>query len=232
MPMSFKPQILFEDLHLLCINKPAGLLSIRDGYDPSLPYVSKLLEPHYGRLWIVHRLDRETSGVFLLARSRASHRALSEAFEGRQVHKAYHAIIIGCPPWEEYQADLPLKIDADRRHRTLVQPAGGKPAQTIFRVIHSVAQYTLLEAMPLSGYTHQIRAHLLALGFPILADTLYSMPPRQISDLATSQAVISRLALHAYQLDFVHPVTGQQMHLTAPYPDDFRAALKYLSLTP
>ncbi len=232
MQMSLEPEILFEDSHLLCINKPAGLLSIRDGYDPSLPYVSKLLEPHYGRLWIVHRLDRDTSGVFLLARSSPIHKDLNSAFEGRQVHKTYHAIVTGCPPWEEYQADLPLKIDADRRHRTLVHPVGGKPAQTRFRVIHSVSEYTLLEACPFTGYTHQIRAHLLALGFPILADALYSLPPHQDSNRASSQALISRLALHAYRLDFVHPVTRQEMHLTAPYQEDFRVALEKLSLTP
>ncbi len=229
--MSFEPKVLYEDPHLLCINKPAGLLSIRDGYDPSLPYVTRLLEPQFGRLWIVHRLDRGTSGVFLLARSPASHKALNTAFEGRQVRKTYRAIISGCPAWEEYQADLPLKINADRRHRTLVNPVSGKSAQTHFKVIRSAPEYTLLEARPLTGYTHQIRAHLLALGFSILGDTLYSLPPRQDVNLTAPQTAISRLALHAYRLDFPHPVTGQPMHLTAPYPDDFQHALEKLFLT-
>ncbi len=230
--MFFEPEVLYEDPHLLCINKPAGLLSIRHGYDPALPYVTSLLEPHFGRLWIVHRLDRETSGVFLLARSPASHKAMNTAFEARQVHKTYHAIVAGRPPWDNYLADLPLKIDADRRHRTLVVPVGGKPAQTRFTVLYAESSCSLLEACPLTGYTHQIRAHLLALGFPILADMLYTLPPRHDSSLASPHAVIPRLALHAYQLDFPHPVTGQQLHLAAPYPEDFREALHKLSLVP
>jgi RluA family pseudouridine synthase len=227
--MTYDPDILYEDPFLLCINKPAGLLSIRDGYDPHLPYVSALLEPRYGKMWIVHRLDRETSGVFLLARSPESHRLMNEAFEGRQVHKAYHAIALGHPTWDYKQANFPLKVDADRRHRTLVRPSGGKPAQTNFRVIKSSDNYTLLEAQPLSGYTHQIRAHAFALGFPILADSLYSLG-KQFLKSGETQAAISRLALHAYTLEFRHPITGLDMRLTAPYPDDFRSALGVLSL--
>ncbi len=229
--MPFEPVVLYEDAQLLCINKPSGLLTIRDGYDPTLPYATRLLEPQFGRLWIVHRLDRGTSGVFLLARSPASHKAMNAAFAGRQVHKTYHAIIPGCPPWIEYPADFPLKIDADRRHRTLVDPVNGKPAQTRFRVLRSASEYSLLQACPLTGYTHQIRAHLLALGLSILGDDLYASLPRRDSKSASPPAVISRLALHAYQLEFLHPVTGQQMLLTAPYPDDFQDALAKLSLS-
>src|SRR5512139_1769253 len=111
--MTFDPEILYADPYLVCINKPAGLLSIRDGYDPSLPYVTGLLEPRFVRLWIVHRLDRETSGVFLLARTKESHKELNTAFVDRRIHKVYLAIVYGCPTWEEYLADLPLKIDGD-----------------------------------------------------------------------------------------------------------------------
>ncbi len=228
--MTFDPQVLFEDQHLLCINKPAGLLSIRDGYDPNLPYVFGLLEPRFGKLWIVHRLDRETSGVLLLARTPESHKLLNAAFEGRQVHKTYHAIVHGRPPWEETQADLPLKVDADRSHRTLVHPSGGKPAQTSFRVLKSGHDFTLLEAHPLTGYTHQIRVHLLALGFPILSDPLYTQGSRAQNSSET-QSLIPRLALHAYLLEFQHPITGVVLRLMAPYPQDFLHALQVLSLS-
>ncbi len=231
--MTLDPQVLYEDPQLLCINKPAGLLSIRDGYDPGLPYVTRLLEPRFGKLWIVHRLDRDTSGVFLLARSPEVHKSLNSAFEGRQVHKTYHAIILGHPSWEEMRASMPLKVNADRQHRTLVSPTGGKPAQTNFRMVKSNGDYSLVEAQPSTGYTHQIRAHLLALGFPILADPLYSPFPRQPAAPAENQSsIISRMALHAYRLEFVHPITALEMQLIAPYPDDFLNALRALSLAP
>ncbi len=232
MNMSFDPQILYEDSYLLCINKPAGLLSIRDGYDLSLPFVTKLLEPSFGKLWVVHRLDRDTSGAFVLARLPEIHRALNTAFEGRQVHKIYHAIVKGRPAWDEYLADLPLKIDGDRRHRTIVHPAEGKPAQTEFKVINSNNEFSLIEAHPLSGYTHQIRAHLLALGFPILADPLYASPGQHPHKSSLAPPPINRLALHAFQLDFQHPVTGRELQITALYPDDFRQVLISLSLSP
>ncbi len=228
--MIFEPQIIYEDQFIVCINKPAGLLSIRHGYDPTLPYVTRLLEPRYGRLWIVHRLDRDTSGIMVLARTRESHTSLNDAFEKRQVRKTYHAIVNGHPDWEEHMADLPLRINGDRSHRTVINPLLGKPAQTIFRVLKSSPDFSLVEARPLTGYTHQIRAHLLALGFPIIADLLYSPQSRPQPISVSHNLPISRLALHAYCLDFRHPATGEEMHMTAPYPADFLNALKALSL--
>ncbi len=218
-------EVLFEDQYILCINKPAGLLSIRDGYDPSLPYVTSLLEPRYGRLWVVHRLDKGTSGLFLLARTKESHASLNTAFEHRQVHKTYHAIVVGRPPWEEFIADAPLKIDGDRNHRTVVDRLNGKPAQTKFRVLKRFGDYSLIEASPLTGYTHQIRAHLLHSGFPILADPLYTPHLEKSGVKAIPDLPIQRLALHAFALDFRHPVSSLDLHLVAEYPEDFQNAL-------
>jgi tRNA pseudouridine32 synthase / 23S rRNA pseudouridine746 synthase len=230
----FLPEVLYEDEFLLCINKPAGLLSIRDGYDPLLPHALSILTPHYGSLWIVHRLDRETSGSYILARTAQAHRALNIAFGDRQVHKIYHAIVRGTLTEDEKMISFPLKVNGDRRHRTTINQISGRPAQTKIRGLRSSGGYTLVEAQPLTGYTHQIRAHLLAIGVPILADRLYSLPARLAGSTKTAYVIsnlpISRLALHAYEIDFTHPITNLPIKIIAPYPLDFTEALNKLDL--
>jgi len=224
-------EIVYQDEFLLAINKPAGLLSIRDGYDASLPYPSKLLEKEFGRLWVVHRLDRGTSGILLLARTPECHRALNDAFESRRVKKLYHAIVAGSPAWSEFLAEMPLLVNGDRRHRTVISPGRGKPARTGLLVLQRGRLYTLVEAHPFTGYTHQIRAHLSALGIPILSDPLYGAPSKSLSSPVQDNLCpvpITRLALHAWTIEFVHPFTSLYMSLSAPYPDDFKSALEQI----
>lgn len=216
------PEVLWVDAVLLVINKPAGLRSLPDGYDPSQPYVRRLLEPHYGRLWMVHRLDKETSGVLVLARSAAAHRALNTQFEQHLAHKTYHALVSGIPEWETTTVRLPLRPNGDRRHRTVVDQSSGKPAVTNLRLLQRYSSTCLVEAQPETGRTHQIRAHLAAAGLPILGDALYGAPPLPGLPLET-------LALHAYSLELAHPVSGLPLHLAAPYPPAFQSALQWLS---
>lgn len=103
--------VLFQDNFLLAINKPPGLLSLPDGYDPNLPHLRSLLEPQYGPLWVLHRLDRDTSGVILLARDTQTHRAMNGQFEKHQVVKTYHALVQGSPEWHEKDVTLRLRPD-------------------------------------------------------------------------------------------------------------------------
>lgn len=228
------PDVLFEDENLLAINKPAGVLTIQDGYDAEKPYLSRMLSEHYGRLWVVHRLDRDTSGVLLFARNPQTHRALSLQFEHRQVRKIYHLITFGNLPQEEVEVNLPLKVNADRRHRTLVDDLWGKPASTIFRILQPLDRgFLLLEAQPISGYTHQIRAHLSTLGLQILGDELYKphpLPPnRPIYPLPPDSPATPRIALHAFALSFHHPwLPEKEITLMAPYPSDFVSLLESL----
>lgn len=218
--MLFSPEwIISEDDFLLVINKPSGLRSIPDGYDPQLPSLNKILEKHYGKLWVVHRLDKDTSGIMIFARTRTAHQIINRQFENRQILKFYHAITVGQPTWDQYRCDLPLRVNGDRKHRTVVDEKCGKPATTAFQLIARLSQYySLISASPLTGYTHQIRTHLAAIGFPILFDNLYS-PPQLISPSPDLES--PRLALHASQIRFAHPADGAPVEFSAPYPSDF-----------
>jgi RluA family pseudouridine synthase len=229
--------VVWSDEWLLAVNKPAGLPTLPDGYNRQALHVKSVLEPLYGRLWIVHRLDKETSGILLLARSADAHRQLNIQFESHQVHKIYHALTAGAPQWQEALADQPLLPDGDRRHRTIVDWQGGKPAQTRLRVLERFAGYSLVEAQPLTGRTHQIRAHLAALGYPLVADSLYGnsrglllseLKPGFCKGRTGECALIRRLGLHAWQISFNHPSSGERQSIQAGYAKDFAGALRQL----
>jgi RluA family pseudouridine synthase len=212
--------ILFLDEHLLVVDKPAGLPTLPDGYDKSAPCLINLLKQQYDRVWVVHRLDKETSGVIVLARSAQIHRALNLAFESREVRKVYDAIVLGVPHWTEYTIDLPLRPDGDRRHRSVIDRQRGKPAVTRLRVVERFTQHALIEARPETGRTHQIRAHLAAIELPLAGDALYGG-----KDTA---ALITRTALHARAIELEHPATHEPLHVEAPYPRDFARAVQQL----
>ncbi|MBN1640671.1 MAG: RluA family pseudouridine synthase [Anaerolineae bacterium] len=223
--------ILSWDEAIVVVDKPAGLLVIRGGYVQD-PYLTQLLEPTFGRLWVVHRLDRDTSGVLVLARSAAAHRALNAQFEQRRVHKVYHALVVGAPTWTEQTVDLPLRRDGDRRHRTVVDLLRGKHAVTRFRVLERFGCCALVEALPMTGRTHQIRAHLAALGLPLAGDPLYHVPRDHPAASAAGGGaqppLIARTALHALALTFYHPSSGEETTCRAPYPADLSAAIDRL----
>jgi len=216
--------IIFEDSALLVIDKPTGLLSIPDGYDAAKPHLRGVLEPQYGRLWIVHRLDKDTSGVLVLARNAAAHRELNLQFFNHQIQKTYHALVIGIPEWDEKIVNAPLRANIGRRKRTVVDPKRGKTALTEIRVLERFRDHSFVEIHPKTGRTHQIRAHLYYLGYPILSDPLYGD--------GTQTALIHRLALHARSLTFQHPLTREPKTFPVPYPDDFATALQKLNSPP
>jgi RluA family pseudouridine synthase len=219
--------VLYSDEALLVINKPAGLPTLPDGYDPDAPHVASILSPEYGAVWIVHRLDRETSGVLVLARSREGHRALNMQFDSHLANKLYHALVVGDPGWDEL---------------TVVDPGEGKPSVTHLRVLERFGKYTLVEARPETGRTHQIRAHLASTGHPIVADPLYGDGKalylsefkagfKQEKEGAAERPLLARVGLHARSLEIAHPLTGEMLRFEAPYPKDFTAALNQLRKT-
>jgi RluA family pseudouridine synthase len=217
------PMIIFEDEHIIGVNKPAGLLTIPGGFSSGTPDLKTILEKQRDEIWVVHRLDKDTSGIVLFARSAEVHRHLNLQFDQREISKEYRAIVYGVPRWKNDTVSQNLLVDGDRSHRTIASTLG-KPARTDFEVLHRFPCFSYLAAKPHTGLTHQIRAHLAYLGFPILQDALYAKKEL----LPEDTWIINRMALHAYQITFSHPVTGKVMILTAPIPPDFRTALDQL----
>ncbi|MEI7848397.1 MAG: RluA family pseudouridine synthase [Chloroflexota bacterium] len=212
-----KRLILYEDADILIVNKPASLSVLPDGWDPDSPYLFKLLQERFPELMIAHRLDKVTSGVMVFARNPEAHRNLNMQFERHTAQKIYHALVVGIPKWDEHNAKHKLRINVGHSHRTVIDNGQGKPAETHFKVIKRFQRYALLEAIPATGRTHQIRVHAMALGLPLLGDTLYSSPATEL---------IERPALHAQSLTIQHPGNDEVMTFTAPYPPDIRDVLE------
>ncbi len=220
-------EILHIDSAIIVLNKPAGLPVLPDGWEKDAPYLVRMLEEQYGSgssssgqgIWIVHRLDKVTSGVMVFARTAEAHRDLSMQFEKHNAGKIYHAVLVGVPAWDEKMAKHPLRVNVGHKHRTAVDLRDGKPSETTFKILERYAAHSLIEAQIMTGRTHQIRAHAYALGYPLLGDTLYSAPKTD---------VIARPALHAYTLTLLNPENGQRSTFTAPYPPDFSKALERL----
>jgi len=220
LPPSVIP-VLYVDDHLLVVSKPAGLPSLVDGYNREAPYLTGILKETYPALWVVHRLDRQTSGVIVFARTAAAHRDLNTQFEQRRAVKTYHALVQGLPAWDSRSIRLPLRADGDRRHRTVVDHQRGKPAETDLLVLERFDQVALLRATPHTGRTHQIRAHLAAVGHPIVSDPLYG---------GAELSGLPRLGLHAYSLRLFHPGSKGEMEFIAPYVEDMVQAIDSLRL--
>ena len=212
-------KILFQDQQLIVIDKPAGLSVLPDGWEKDSEYLVKILEEQYDKVFIVHRLDKITSGVMVFARDAETHRALNIQFENHDAQKAYHAIVEGNPKWEEKVAKHPLRANVGHKHRTMVDDRNGKPSETRFRVIKRYPEAALIEAKPMTGRTHQIRVHAYALGHPLVEDVLYG---------ATDIYGIPRPMLHAQTLSFIHPVTKERVKYSAPHPDELEEALKII----
>jgi RluA family pseudouridine synthase len=204
---------------MLVVDKPAGLPALVDGYHAEAPYLIGILQEKYDPLWVVHRLDKDTSGVIVFARTAEAHRALNIQFESRQTEKVYHALVVGTPDWNEKVVRIPLRPDGDRRHRTVVDSRGGKPSVTGLRVLECFQDHALVEAVPRTGRAHQIRAHLAALGHPIAGDGLYG---------GGEVGGLGRMWLHACSLKLRHPITGEEMGFRAPYPEDLERAIERL----
>lgn len=228
--------VLWEDPALLVINKPAGLPTLVDGYNPDLPFLVKLLKKFYDPLWVVHRLDRDTSGVIIFARNPEAHRNLNDQFARHETRKTYHGLVSGTPESTEINISLPLRPNGDRRHRTVVDHQRGKPSSTTLTILESYTNHALVQAVPLTGRTHQIRAHLASIGHPLVNDTLYGGHKLLLSELKpgtqnennSDKLLLDRIGLHAFSLQVIHPDTGKLLHFTAPYPKDFEAVIRCL----
>jgi len=210
--------ILYEDKHLIAISKPAGMVTHPAPGHPSGTFVNALLyhcktlpDTHALRPGIVHRLDKDTSGVLVAAKTAETHCHLVEMFSSRQMIKHYRALCIGNPG--SRTIDAPLKRHPTKRQEMHVDPTG-KPAISICRVLESKGELSWVDIQLITGRTHQIRAHLKHVGTPILGDPVYGRPSTNAKYKATRQM------LHAHTLSFSHPITGEPLLIKAPLPLD------------
>ena len=236
--------LIYADEDMIAVNKAAGLLVAADRWDIEAPRLDLLIQkelpqiaPLCQKLYAVHRIDKDTSGILLYALNAEAHRALNTAFQDREIKKTYRLLIHGRVQEEQFTVDLPLRADGDALHRTIVDKRRGKEAITHFTVLETFRQFSLLEARPVTGRTHQIRAHLAAAGYPIVCDSLYGsgkpvllseLKQRWRGDVYAEQPLIRRLALHAYQLEGLHPRTREPFSFTAEYAKDFKSTVHQL----
>jgi 23S rRNA pseudouridine1911/1915/1917 synthase len=185
---------------------------------------------------IVHRLDKDTSGLLVVAKTDAAHAALSAAIAARQVRREYTAIVCGRMAGDGGRIDAPIGRSPTHRKRMAVRPRGGKPAVTDYRVRERLAAWTLLDLQLQTGRTHQIRVHLAAQGHPVFGDPTYGGRTSQLTQLGNPLRVqarralerLPRQALHATRLQFRHPVSGIELQFESPLPEDIAAALALL----
>ena len=209
-PVSDEFTLLYADSSLLVANKPSRLLSVPGRGAEKQDCLIRRVQTEYPDALIVHRLDYDTSGLLVLARGKAMHRALSILFQERQVEKRYVAVVDGRMDNEAGEVNLPLIVDWPNRPRHIVDFSMGKPSLTLYRVLayDAAGHSTRVALTPETGRTHQLRVHMQSLGHPILGDTLY----------ATEQALAKadRLQLHAEFLSFAHPETGETLSFDCP----------------
>ncbi|MCQ2594087.1 MAG: RluA family pseudouridine synthase [Treponemataceae bacterium] len=229
---------IFHDDYIVVLNKASGILTAQDRYDADAPRLDIAAKEEFGKLYAVHRIDKDTSGAVVYARNAEAHKALSMAFEHRKVEKIYHALVWGRPLWEETSSNKRLLVNGDQRHRTIIS-RNGKESVTYFKNLGSCGPYSWIEARPKTGRTHQIRCHLHDMGLSIVCDPLYSgnQKPVRLSDLKRSwhgdvyeeRPLLNRLALHAWKITLPHPQTGEMVTFTAPYSKDLDATRNQLA---
>ncbi|HEX2251908.1 MAG TPA: RluA family pseudouridine synthase [Thermoanaerobaculia bacterium] len=232
--------VLFADEHLLVVDKPAGLAVHPGAGRPTGTLVHRLLHRYPevagvggpGRPGIVHRLDKDTSGVMVVARTAQAYRALTRSFAARDVDKAYLAVVYGLPE-ATGRVEAPIGRHPQHRVRMAVRPEG-RPAISTWRRVATGPGVALLEVGIETGRTHQIRVHLKSVAHPLVGDPLYGahrwkeLPGRRQALLRD----FPRPALHAWRLAFAHPVTGGRVAVTAPVPEDLRGLWEGVSQGP
>jgi 23S rRNA pseudouridine1911/1915/1917 synthase len=253
-PENLPVTILYEDDALVVVSKPAGMV-VHPGRGSSRGTLTAALQFHFDQLsdvagrhrpGIVHRLDRDTTGVILIAKDNQVHQRIAAQFERREVKKQYHAIVRGSPQLDSDFIRTWMTTHPKVRERMMVCPRGGdaREAVTFYRTAERFGRYSLMELHPQTGRTHQLRVHMLHLGHPIIADKLYlGVSEFRQSDVAhashgqlsaahastsASPVLISRQALHAFRLTIRHPTSGETMQFEAPWPEDFQRTVEAL----
>lgn len=238
--------VLYEDDAIVVVNKPANMV-VHPGRGNSSGTLTAALQFHFDKLsdiagrhrpGIVHRLDRDTTGVILIARDNQVHHRLSKQFEERTVAKQYRAIVRGIPEMEADFITTHVCVHTRAREKMMVCSPGGRSreAVTFYETAEKFGRYAFVNLHPKTGRTHQLRVHMQHIGTPIVADRAYIGEDRFttghiVGQPMTGDTLIARQALHAFRLTIAHPVTGKEMTFEAPLPPDFQVALRALRAT-
>lgn len=229
------PEIIFENDFFVAVNKPSGLLSIPDRLGQELS-LKDILKSRYDQIFTVHRLDKDTSGIIVFAKDEASHKQLSQLFEGREVEKFYLGLVHGKLMNEDGSIDAAI-TEHPGKNGKMITHVKGKPALTDYHVLESFRLYTWLQFQIHTGRTHQIRVHMQHIGHPIVCDDIYGDPsPILLSalkkkfklskDAEQERPLMNRLALHSHKLSFTF--NEEKFNLEAEIPKDLRAMLAQL----
>ncbi|MBI5324052.1 MAG: RluA family pseudouridine synthase [Ignavibacteriae bacterium] len=229
--------IIYEDEFILILNKQSGCLTIPDRYDKSAINLYEVLTKKYSKIFTVHRLDKDTSGVIIFAKDADTHKNLNQQFQDLKVKKIYHAILRGNVQKDEIEIDIP--ITEDLRQKGKMKPSvRGKNSLTVLKVIERFRNSTLVELNLVTGRHHQIRIHCAAIGHPLLVDELYGNSVEfKVSSLKRNykikkgtdeKAIISRITLHSFAIEFEHPDNHKIVIYNAEYPKDFSAVIEVL----
>lgn len=224
-PVPMALDIVFEDEHLLVVNKSAPLACIPSSLAPGEPVLAAGLLHHLGpgaALHLVNRLDRGTTGLLAVAKSAYIHELLRRKLHTGGFQRTYLAVCTGAPEPEAGRIDVPVGRAPGSAIARRTGPEG-KPAVTDYRTLYRAGAFSLVELTPRTGRTHQLRVHMASIGCPLAGDWLYGVE---------DPALIGRPALHAWRLELVHPVTGETLRLEAPPPDDIRLLLGAIELWP
>ena len=229
--------VMLEDAHLIAVNKPAGL-AVHGGSGVSFGVIEQIRQsmPHASEFELVHRLDRETSGILLVAKKRSALKHLQTQFRERSTDKTYLALVRGIWPQRQKVIDLPLQkflltngdgSEGERRVRVVApHDPQGMRAITLVKVARLLGDYTLLEVTIKTGRTHQIRVHLASLGHPILGDDKYG---DYDLNKALQKTGLRRMFLHAWKLQFRHPASGELVALNAPLPPELQSFIDHVA---
>ncbi len=230
-------ELLHEDEELIIVNKTSGLLSIPDRFDATRPNLLAQLKERFGEVYVVHRLDRETSGVLCFAKNEAAHKHLSQQFEERSVEKIYYALVEGRLS-EEGEINKAIAPHPYIKGKMITQKRG-KASLTLYKSLEYFRNHTLAEANIKTGRMHQIRVHFADINHPLAIDSVYgrksafllSEIKRKRYKLGREQEerpLMSRTSLHAHRLQLTHPSTGERLQFEASLHKDFNAVLKQL----
>jgi RluA family pseudouridine synthase len=241
--------VLYEDEHVLALDKPSGLLTSPDRYDLARPNLLTLLhtgiaeakpwarERNLAYLMNAHRLDSETSGLLLLAKSKPVLIGLVNMFGAEKPSRKYLALAQGNPKEDRFEVEAKLEAHPAKLGFFHVNPKSGKRARTVFQVQEKFSQHTLLKCEAVTDRTHQIRVHLRYAYLPLVGDQAYGGKPLWLSSLKqqyrlkgdrSERPLLARPALHSEEISLPHPVTGDALTISAPWPKDFTVAVKYL----